>query len=193
MGYSGLIGAVVGGIAEGGKVAQQTRDREAAIKHQEETSLAIKEAALPTLAEEGINTRINTQQERSQISVELLNLAERAVGLRGDQRTEAASRGVSGRSVEESALDVVQSESTQRSRLSKLQEFRELAAERRLRALSVRTSNQIRAGGRFNPIAGPNLANAGLSILGGALTGARAGQQVGDLIGNETSSLGLGD
>lgn len=145
MGFDPVTGAAVFGgaslLQSGLGLASERRGTE----HQFRQFREQRALALASFAEAAGGVRARTQEGREQIMEEVRSLFQEGVRLRGQATTAAAEAGVAGRSVSEVQLDLARAESGNRGRLTRLQELRELQAERDLRALALSTEARLRA------------------------------------------------
>ena len=162
------VPAILGGVALAGQVGgliQRDQQRRANEGFNSQRKRILSGLAIDTFLEQSGQVRQRTSEERSQIVEELRNLTTEALRTRGAQAASAAAGGVSGVSVGDIQLDTVRAESVVQGRLGQLQEFREAAAEARLRNLRIeKRSRLLDAFFGVPPIPQPNRFNDLLSI-----------------------------
>lgn len=106
----------------------------------------LKQNALVSLRTQGAVTRSKTAQERAQVVEEVTNITNQALRLRGANAARAGGGEAAGRTVADVQMDISRAAGTVRSRLSTLQEFREIAAEQSIQALVIQTQGRITSG-----------------------------------------------
>lgn len=140
-----------------------------------------KRAVLQSLGETTFDIRRRQIEERAQVGQEIENLTRRAVLHRGAGAASAGSANVAGSSVSEQQMDNLTQEARAKGNLKLLQEFRETAAERQIRAARIQAMNRI-AAVQPPPFVRPSGLSIGLNSITAGISGFAAGASIQDAL-----------